>query len=107
MALFAFPRIARTGLGNGLFPWARAELFAHDSGARVLAPRWPALRIGPYVRNEPDKRNYGGFFASAGHVGGLERMIVLAVGRRLAEREADARSAALAANGTLRPVVVE
>jgi hypothetical protein len=86
MSLFALPLVGRAGLGNALFPWARAELFARRSGARVLAPHWPGLRFGPYLRREPDKRDYSSFFSAPNHIGGLSRLVVGSLGRRIAEK---------------------
>lgn len=89
MTLYAWPRVGRAGLGNGLFPWARAELFAARTGARILAPRWTSLRIGPYLRREPDKRRYATYFHAPAHVHGAPRLRALALGRRIAESKAD------------------
>jgi hypothetical protein len=89
MSLYALARIGRAGLGNGLFPWARAELFARRSGARMLAPYWMNFRIGPYLRREPDKRRYRNFFRSAHHVRGFVRAYVTALGRRTSETQSD------------------
>jgi hypothetical protein len=102
---FAFPEVGKAGLGNMLFPWARAELFAKETGARLLAPRWARLRIGPYLRNEPEKRRYSGFFYSNQHLHGWRRLELLLRGRRVSERhwEGVARSP----SASHRPVVVE
>ena len=85
MTLFALPLVGGAGLGNGLFPWARAELFARSAKAPVLAPRWTRFRIGPYLRREPEKRRYGGFFRAAGHVRGISRLVIRARARHLPE----------------------
>jgi hypothetical protein len=85
VSLYAAPRIGRAGLGNALFPWARAELFARDNDVPVIAPRWGGVRIGPYLRREPDKRRYGDFFDCPRHVHGWRRLALNAVGRVLKE----------------------
>jgi hypothetical protein len=104
MTLYALARIGRAGLGNGLFPWARAELFARRSGARMLAPYWTNFRIGPYLRQEPDKRRYRNFFRSAQHTRGVARACVTALGQRVSETQ----SADLPLRGSAaRPCVVE
>jgi hypothetical protein len=87
--LFALPLVGRAGLGNALFPWARAELFARRYGARVLAPYWGSLRLGPHLRREPDKRRYAGLFLAEHHTTGYRRLIVAALGRRVSEQELD------------------
>jgi hypothetical protein len=89
LSLYAFPRVGQAGLGNTLFPWARAELFASDSGAQLLAPRWGRLRLGPYLRREPEKRRYSGFFHSATHVRGWARAWIRASGRHFSESEGE------------------
>lgn len=106
MSLFALPRVGRAGLGNSLFPWARAELFAHQSGARILAPRWSGFRIGPYLRREPDKRSYTGFFQAPQYVSGLSRFVISTLGHRIPERDV-ASALAHERNSSRRPIVVE
>ena len=85
MSLFALPIVGSAGLGNGLFPWARAELFARESNVPVLAPCWARVRIGPYLRREPEKRRYGGFFRTTEHVHGISRLAIRAIARRISE----------------------
>jgi hypothetical protein len=79
--------IGSAGLGNELFPWARAEIFARRNRVPVLAPRWGRLRIGPYLRREPEKRRYAGTFRAAEHVRGVARATIATLGRRMAEDE--------------------
>ena len=102
--LFALPLVGRAGLGNALFPWARAELFARRFGARVLAPRWGNFRLGPHLRREPDKRQYADLFRAGHHTTGCRRLIVAALGRRVPEHELDT---VRAAPRSLQPSVVE
>jgi hypothetical protein len=52
------PHIPRTGLGHALSVWARAFLYSAKGQARFVHPDWFKLRIGPYLRREPDKRDY-------------------------------------------------
>ncbi len=39
-----------SGLGNKLFPWARAIVFCHQFDATLIPPKWPSLRRGPLAR---------------------------------------------------------
>lgn len=71
--IYAFPAVGRAGLGNLLFPWARAEVFARQHGLPVLAPQWTQPKIGPLLRREKDLRYYTGLFSNAGCVRGLRR----------------------------------
>jgi hypothetical protein len=105
MSLFALPLVGRAGLGNALFPWARAELFAQRSGARILAPHWPSFRIGPYLRREPDKRRYSGFFRAMHHSSGFSRIAIEAIGRRIPEGRWISISAEI--DQSNRPCIVE
>src|SRR5437879_3507354 len=89
MSLFAFPVVGRAGLGNMLFPWARAEIFARRTGARILKPIWTTVRIGPYLRRETEKRNYFGFFEAPEHLEGISRIMPLLTGNRVPEAEAE------------------
>jgi hypothetical protein len=70
-----------------LFPWARGELFARQHNIKLLAPFWPPFRIGPYLRNEPEKRSYLGFFRSPGHIRGLKKRLILASSRFVGEED--------------------
>jgi hypothetical protein len=85
---FVLPVVGLAGLGNMLFPWARAEIFARQCGARVLQPAWNTLRIGPYLRREPDKRHYIGFFDAPHHVRGMARLRAMLRGVQVPEERA-------------------
>jgi hypothetical protein len=82
---YALADIGRAGLGNELFPWARAHLWAREAGAEILAPRWRKLRIGPYLRREVDKRQYHRLLGTEHYVRGLARTRILATGRTVDE----------------------
>lgn len=86
-SLYAFPVVGRAGLGNMLLPWARGELFARQHNVKLLAPFWPLFRIGPYLRNEPEKRSYLGFFRSPNHIRGLKKRLILLSSRFVDEGE--------------------
>ncbi len=59
---YAYAKLGRQGLGNLLFPWARAVVVSQTTGADQLAERWTKLRIGPYLRGDHDKRRYHKLF---------------------------------------------
>jgi hypothetical protein len=63
----SFFRLGGPGLGNLLFPWARAHLMQHKFGGKVLRPVWGQIKLGPILRNEPDKRSYFGQFMRGEH----------------------------------------
>lgn len=56
--LYGYPDMGRTGLAHSLLAWGRCAVWCRDTGATMMAPRWLRPRIGPYLRNERDKRNY-------------------------------------------------
>lgn len=86
--LYANPIVGRTGLGNMLFPWARAEVFCKQTGAKMLAPQWVNLfRIGPWIRFERDKRYYVSNFSNAGYIQGVHRQYVLRTVTHIGETE--------------------
>lgn len=65
---YAYPVLARRGLGNMLFTWAQAAAYCHRTGAQMIAPVWARIsRIGPWLRGERYKRFYGGEFTNAGY----------------------------------------
>jgi hypothetical protein len=55
---FSYAKLGRAGLGNELFPYLRSLDFAEIDGARLVPPRWFKLRIGPWLRQERDRRRY-------------------------------------------------
>ncbi len=85
-----FVRLGGAGLGNILFAWARAAVYARDHGYQMIWPTWPSVKIGPYLRHEKDKRFYGGLFHNDGtYIGGTEKLKKLITCQRLAESEQD------------------
>jgi hypothetical protein len=89
---YCFVSLPKTGLANRLFPWARCKLFSLHSGARMLAPRWFQLKVGPLLRGETDLRNYSGMFRAAPEeISGFERVWTLATCPQVEEAGADSR----------------
>lgn len=75
---FVYAELPQTGLCNMLFPWARAVLFARDSGCAIIAPQWVKIhRIGPWLRGEADKRYYFNQFTNEGYIKGVRRLLTL------------------------------
>jgi hypothetical protein len=88
MPVYAYPDVGRAGLGNMLFPWARAEVFAARYGVPVLAPRWTQPKIGPLLRREKDLRYYTGLFDNSGYIRGLRRAVIIARSARIPGEQA-------------------
>jgi hypothetical protein len=81
--LYVIPVLGRFGLTHGLLAWARAQIWAKEHGAKVVAPFWLKLRIGPYLRRERDKRNYFLLFHPGKAIHGLKRLFLIACARRI------------------------
>ena len=78
---FVDAAVGRTGLGNMLFPWARAEVFSQRLGIPMLAPQWTQPKVGPLLRREKDLRYYTGLFDDRSYVRGARRWLAW-VGRK-------------------------
>jgi len=79
-------RLGGPGLGNLLFPWARAVVACGRHGLVPLATTWPQVKLGPLLRRERDLRSYVGIFRRApAELGGLRRALVLLRAERLGE----------------------
>ena len=81
MKIYAYPILGRGGLGNMLFPWARAEIFCRKTGAQMLAPEWTRVKIGPILRGEKDKRTYMNHFDNEGYIAGIKKWVRLIAGK--------------------------
>jgi hypothetical protein len=79
-------RLGGPGLGNLLFPWARAKLLARQHGYQFVAPTWPQLKVGPLLRGEFDSRSYFSLFKTQpDDLTGLRRLWVLLTCKRVSE----------------------
>ena len=72
-----FLRIGGVGLGNLLFPFARAVIFAKRYGFRLIAPTWFQIKLGPLMRGEEDKRLYSDLFDSCDYINGIKKFLIL------------------------------
>lgn len=88
--------IASPGLGNCLFPFARALAYAEINGARLIWPEWFQLNIGPLLRGELVSRNYyKEFNTNITDVVLTEKLYRLSVMKRTTEPEALGQETAL------------
>ena len=79
-------RLGGAGLGNLLFTYGRALVYAQENGYQLSWPTWASVKIGPYIRNEKDKRFYGNLFQNrTGCVGGLKKIWLLCTHKKIAE----------------------
>jgi hypothetical protein len=58
MKNYVTARLPRAGLGHSLRAYSRAFAYYARGEAEFIHPNWFKIRIGPYLRNEKDKRNY-------------------------------------------------
>lgn len=75
---FLFIRYRGSGLANCLFVIARAFIIAQKYDWILINPTWLNLVLGPYLRNEKDKRHYCGLFKKTG-ISGLSKLFHLFV----------------------------
>ncbi|WP_428535369.1 alpha-1,2-fucosyltransferase [Rhodopila sp.] len=55
-------RIAGAGIGNCLYVYFHAVVLAKQANARLIAPTWSSVKIGPLLRMERSLRRYGTMF---------------------------------------------
>lgn len=63
---FGWIRLSGPGLANCMFVAARAYINSQIYGTTFIAPTWCKISIGPWLRNEKDKRIYNRLFESIG-----------------------------------------
>ena len=74
-------RLGGAGLGNILFPWARAVIYRKKNDIKQLNSTWFTLKIGTFFRRERDKRLYKSLFLE-NFTSGLLRLLILIVGKK-------------------------
>ena len=86
--IYVYPKLLKSGLGNLLFDWARAEVCAEKWHLPILNPRWVRFdRIGVWLRHERYKRYYGNSFLSEGFVTGVKRWWIAKTYPEISENE--------------------
>lgn len=69
-------RIGGAGLGNILFPWARAVVYAKKNNLQLINTTWKTLKLGPLLRGELDTRGYSNLFEE-NNIKGLKKFSLL------------------------------
>jgi len=86
---FGFFRLLGPGLGNLMLPWARCQVAAEQGQGLLLSSTWPQLKVGPWIRREPDKRSYVRHFKrEPGSISGTRKTQILLTGKRISEEAA-------------------
>lgn len=75
-------RLGGPGLGNLLFVWARAIVYAEKQGLKIISPNWRTFKLGPYLRFEKDKRLYNSLFIKSG-ITGIKKYILQLISMQL------------------------
>jgi hypothetical protein len=70
---YVHARLPNAGLGNKLFVWAKAHVFAHLNGLPLLVTGWNGVQIQPLLRGG-DLRLYLNYFKRVDQVGWLGRL---------------------------------
>lgn len=71
-------RIGGLGLGNMLFTYARALLYARDHNLQMIWPTWNSIPVGQILRRESGKRFYHNLFKNTQHaISGLKKWALL------------------------------
>ena len=70
-------RLGGAGLGNILFPWARALVYAQENSCIRIQTTWKNLKIGTFLRKERDKRLYFDLFTGKDGISGLKKFWLL------------------------------
>lgn len=70
-------RLGGAGLGNILFPWATAIVYAKAHNLTRLQTTWKNLKIGTFLRKERDKRMYFDLFTGKDGVRGFKKFLLL------------------------------
>lgn len=87
---FGLFRIGGPGMGNLLFIYARALIYARKYQLTLIAPTWGSFKMGPLLRAEKDKRFYLNIFHSSG-IYGLKKLFLLLTHSRQLENEYSGR----------------
>ena len=70
-------RLGGAGLGNILFPWANAIVYAKQYELERIATTWTNLKIGTFIRKERDKRMYFNLFTGNDGIQGFRKFLLL------------------------------
>ena len=70
-------RLGGAGLGNILFPWATALVYAKDNNLQRIQTTWKNLKIGTFLRKERDKRMYMDLFTGDDGISGFKKFWLL------------------------------
>ena len=70
-------RLGGAGLGNIMFPWATALVYAKKHNLKKIQTTWKNLKFGTFVRKERDKRMYMDLFSETDGISGFKKFFLL------------------------------
>ena len=70
-------RLGGAGLGNILFPWATALVYAKTHKLTRIQTTWKNLKFGTFIRKERDKRMYMDLFTGYDGLSGFKKFLLL------------------------------
>ena len=76
-------RLGGAGLGNILFPWANAVVYAKKNNLERIQTTWVNLKFGTFLRKEKDKRMYLNLFTRNDGIMGIRKTLLLNFSSRI------------------------
>ena len=70
-------RLGGAGLGNIMFPWATALVYAKKHNLKSIQTTWKNLKFGTFIRKEKDKRMYMDLFSENDGISGFKKFFLL------------------------------
>ena len=70
-------RLGGAGLGNILFPWATALVYAKTHKLTRIQTTWKNLKFGTFIRKERDKRMYMDLFTGSDGLSGFKKFLLI------------------------------
>lgn len=70
-------RLGGAGLGNILFPWACALIYAKEHNCKRIQTTWRNLKMGTFLRKERDKRMYFDLLTGNDGIRGVKKFWLL------------------------------
>jgi len=70
-------RLGGAGLGNIMFPWATALVYAKKHNLKRIQTTWKNLKFGTFIRKERDKRMYMNLFLETDGISGFKKFFLL------------------------------
>jgi hypothetical protein len=101
-----FTRVGGGGLGNCFYTYFHAVVLAEQFDARIIAPPWASLKIGPLLRGEASTRLYWRAFKPfPGDIHGVDKLVTLIRGyKKRVTVEIDGLNRPALVSGTINAV---